>query len=88
MDPGHRPSDIHRPTKTIMKNFYRGQQMAYVIDLPSRRIHKLTWQELAKAQGIPESLFTENMRQKDIISLIGNSWKTDLPSTIYSQRKI
>jgi site-specific DNA-cytosine methylase len=73
MDPGHRPSDIHRPTKTIQKDFHAGSQMRHVIDFPSRRIHKLTWQEMAKAQGIPESLFPKTMREKDVINLIGNS---------------
>lgn len=74
LDPKHRPQLEGRPSTTVRREWARFPQEAHLLDLPNKRIRRLTSNEIVRLQGFePEWFNVPGLSPRDVIRAAGDA---------------
>lgn len=83
LDPKHRPQVPERPSKTVRREWARYPQEAHLLDLPQKRIRRLTAREIQRLQGFCPSWFdVPGVSDLDAIRAAGDAVPPPLASAV------
>jgi site-specific DNA-cytosine methylase len=74
LDPKHRPQLESRPSSTVRREWARFPQEAHLLDLPNKRIRRLTSTEIVRLQGFePDWFNVPGLSPRDVIRAAGDA---------------